>query len=121
MNEEKTCKSCIHYEKCLEVFRSVKEEGFFESTTEEEYFNESVGDCGFYADNTIYRKASEVARETVEAIRNEVSKKEQYISDLYGYGGFMIATTDLENIIRRYIFDTYEEAELKKKYTEEGK
>ena len=66
-----------------------------------------------------YRKASDVARETVKAIKDEVSKKEQYISDLYGYGGFMIATTDLEDIIRAYIFDTYEEAELKKKYTEE--
>lgn len=66
-----------------------------------------------------YRKASEVARETVEAIKKEVSKKEQYIGDLYGCGGFMIATTDLEDIIRRYMFDTYEEAELKKKYTEE--
>lgn len=64
-----------------------------------------------------YRKASEVARQTVEAIKSEVRKKEQYVSDLYGYGGYMIATTDLENIISRYMFDTYEEAELKKKYT----
>jgi hypothetical protein len=65
-----------------------------------------------------YRKASEVARETVEAIKAEVSKEEQYVNDLFGYGDFVIATTDLEDIIRRYMFDTYEEAELKKKYTE---
>ena len=65
-----------------------------------------------------YRKASDVARKTVEAIKKEVSKKEQFMGDLYGYGGFVIAITDLEDIIRIYMFDTYEESELKKKYTE---
>ncbi len=69
--------------------------------------------------NAGYRKASEVARETVEAIKAEVRKKEQYVNDLFGYGGYVIATTDLEDIIRRYIFDTYEEYELKKKYESE--
>ena len=68
-----------------------------------------------------YRKASDVARETVEAIKAEARKKEQYVNDLFGYGGYVIATTDLEDIIRRFMFDNYEEAELKKKYTEEGK
>ncbi|MBR2388267.1 MAG: hypothetical protein IKB02_05810 [Clostridia bacterium] len=66
-----------------------------------------------------YRKASDVARETVEAIKAEARKKEQYVNDLFGYGGYVIATTDLEDIIRRYMFDTYEEAELKKKYESE--
>ena len=55
-------------------------------------------------------RASDVAKETVKAIKDEVSKKEQYFTDLYGYGGYVIAITDLEDIIRRYIFDTYEEA-----------
>lgn len=68
--------------------------------------------------NAGYRKAAEVARETVEAIKAEVSKQEQYVNDLFGYGGFVIATTDLEDIIRRHMFDNYEEAELKKKYAE---
>lgn len=66
-----------------------------------------------------YRKSADVARETVEAIKAEVRKKEQYVNDLFGYGGYVIATTDLEDIIRRYMFDTYEEAELKKKYESE--
>ena len=70
--------------------------------------------------NAGYRKASDVARETVEAIKADVRKKEQYVNDLFGYGGYVIATTDLEDIICRYMFDTYEEAELRKKYESEG-
>ena len=67
-----------------------------------------------------YRKASDVARKTVEAIKNEVNKKEFWVSEFDGctYGGYVILITDLDDIIRRYMFDTYEETELKKKYTE---
>ena len=73
--------------------------------------------------NAGYRKASDVARETIEAIKDEVRKKEVWVSDFDGcaYGGYVIRITDLDDIIRRYMFDTYEEAELKKKYTEDGK
>jgi hypothetical protein len=69
-----------------------------------------------------YRKASEVARETVEAIKNEVSKKRMWVSEFDGcaYGGYVILTTDIYDIVRRYMFDTYEEAKLKKKYAEDG-
>ena len=86
----------------------------------------NYGFGGWYAKelyNAGYRKASDVARETIEAIKDEVRKKEVWVSDFDGcaYGGYVIRITDLDDIIRRYMFDTYEEAELKKKYTEEGK
>ena len=85
-------------------------------TMNEHCLMRNCAEC-FY--NAGYRKASDVARETVEAIKAEARKKEQYVNDLFGYGGYLIATTDLEDIIRKYIFDTYEEDELKKKYESE--
>lgn len=132
-------------EKQIEEMAIIYEEARYKASETLGSMNEGAGKWyakAFY--NAGYRKASEVekeladwkaiaeqyqkqfeearadvARETVKAIMEKASEKEQYMSDLYGYGGFMIATTDLEDIIRRYIFDTYEEAELKKKYTEE--
>ena len=93
----------------------------FENCNAGLFYSEAERIARFVIEDKDYRKASDVARETVEAIKAEVSKKEQYVNDLFGYGGYVIATTDLEDIICRYMFDTYEEAELKKKYEGEGK
>ena len=47
------CTNCIHYGKCLEVFRSAKLIGLYEDCTEKEYFA-YADDCDYYADKDLY-------------------------------------------------------------------
>lgn len=48
-----SCKECIHYDGCLEAFRSSKAEGLYEDTSEREYFSHS-DECNFFADKGLY-------------------------------------------------------------------
>ena len=49
-------KECIHYDGCLEAFRSSKAEGLYADCTEQEYFSHA-DDCRFFADKNLYLKA----------------------------------------------------------------
>lgn len=51
-----SCKECIHYDGCLEAFRSSKAVGLYEDCTEQEYFAHA-DDCRFFADKNLYLKA----------------------------------------------------------------
>jgi hypothetical protein len=120
--EEKACTNCLQYKMCLENFRRLKANGFYEMTDEKEYFAHA-DDCDFFI--TGYRKASDVAREIFEEIEKEIelaidsnyrAKKEHYNhSVIPNYDNFN-AMCDGKIYAMRGLLDFIKELQ-EKKYT----
>jgi hypothetical protein len=53
--DEKICKNCIHFQKCVDTFRKGVQDGYYLLIEEDAYFANADG-CDFYADKRIYRK-----------------------------------------------------------------
>lgn len=67
--EKKACKNCIHYQMCLDSYREGVRQGENLDMSEEEYFADACG-CNFYADERIYRKQSDTAKEIFVKLEN---------------------------------------------------
>lgn len=72
--EKKPCKNCIHYQGCVDTFRKAKQDGEVLLIEEDAYFADA-GDCDFYADERIYRKQSDTAKEIFAEIGKILTAK----------------------------------------------
>lgn len=63
------CKTCIHYDDCLEAFRDAQSLGLYDDCTEDEYFS-CTDDCTYYADKHRYIEVPVKPGDTVYIINH---------------------------------------------------